>query len=64
MKTKKKYRPITHGVLSADDQALYADFQQDCEAKRRWHRVPPQYVGRLISGLRKQYPHVQYRRLA
>lgn len=58
------YRPLTRGILRPDDQALYADFQQDCEAKRRWHRVYYTYVGYDVAKLCRRFKRIKFRRRA
>lgn len=53
-----KWKILTTQKLRKGDQVLFADYQQDCEAKRRWHRVLPQYFG--ITAIR--YNKFKFRR--
>ena len=60
----KTYQPLTRGKLRAGDQVLYADFVQDCEAKRRWHRVAAEKFGRDVAAIRERLPFLKFRRAA
>lgn len=57
-----KYRPLTRGNFRDGDQGLYADFVQDCCAKRRWHRVVPRLVGKAVQRMRRSFPAIAWRR--
>lgn len=59
-----KFAPLTRGIFREGDQALYADFVQDCEAKRRWHRVHRRFVGKKVTRFRRSHPAILFRRLA
>lgn len=57
-----KYRPLTRGKLRASDQVLYADFVQDCEAKKRWHVMHEDYIGEDLSVMLSKWRHLKFRR--
>jgi hypothetical protein len=60
MNTKPTYIPLNWGPLQQGDLLFGANYRDDCEAKKRWHRVPPLYWGKNAQA--RRFHHLKFKR--